>query len=76
MVPDKTFPVVHGTVLTLSCKDGHQMNGDKEVTCIVGTEFSYSDETHSPECGKNSDLVFYFQFVINICKFHLASGKD
>ena len=56
MVPDKTFPVVHGTVLTLSCKDGHQMNGDKEVTCIVGTEFSYS-ETNSPECGKYYGLV-------------------
>ena len=68
MIANEMFPVVPGTVLTLSCKDGHQMSGDKEVTCIVGTE--YYSETHSPECGKYYDLVLNFQFVIDICKFH------
>lgn len=67
MIANETFPVVPGTVLTLSCKDGHQMSGDKEVTCIVGIEFSYSG-THSPECGKYSDLVLNFQLMIDIQK--------
>ena len=65
MIANETFPVVPGTVLTLSCKDGHQMSGDKEVTCIGGTEFSYS-ETNSPDCGKYYDLVLNFQLMISI----------
>ena len=69
MVAKEKFPVLQGTVLTLSCQDGHQMSGDKEVTCIGGTEFNYS-KTHSPECGKNLDLVLYFQLGIDIYRFH------
>ena len=55
MAPDKEFPVAEGTVLTLSCKAGYQLIGDKEVTCSTETdsEFQYTIE---PRCGKNFNM--------------------
>ena len=43
-----TFPVATGTVLSLSCNEGYELSGDKEVTCIQNTEFKFTEE---PACG-------------------------
>ena len=49
MTADKTFPVTLGTVVTLSCKEGYELGGDKTVTCTKDTEFTFSAE---PQCGE------------------------
>jgi hypothetical protein len=47
---DPTLPVAAGTVLTLSCiAAGHQVQGDKTVTCKKDDEFTPSA---NPECGE------------------------
>ena len=49
MLADKTFPVTEKTTVTLSCNVGHQLKGDKVVTCTKNEEFQYSTE---PICGE------------------------
>ena len=49
MTADRTFPVTVGTVVTLSCKEGYELGGDKTVTCTKDTEFKFSTE---PQCGE------------------------
>ena len=49
MEADKKFPVTAETVVTLSCKAGYQIKGDKAVTCDKDTEFKFSKE---PQCGE------------------------
>ena len=49
MIADEKFPVYADTVLTLNCKEGYQLSGDKQITCTKDTEFQYSTE---PECGE------------------------
>ena len=55
MVAGKSFPVAEGTVVTVSCEEGHQLSGENELTCSVKTDalFDYSDE---PQCGEYLDL--------------------
>ena len=48
MLTDKTFPVIEKTTVTLSCNVGHQLKGDKVVTCSNNEEFHFSTE---PICG-------------------------
>ena len=42
------FPVATGTVVSLTCNTGYELEGDKEVTCIQNTEFKFTEE---PACG-------------------------
>ena len=45
-----TFPAVEETVLEVTCSDaGAIKKGSSKVTCILGTDFSYSDE---PSCSR------------------------
>ena len=45
-----TFPAVEETVLEVTCSDaGAIKRGSSKVTCILGTDFSYSDE---PSCSR------------------------
>ena len=48
MRADEQFPVSKGVVLSLICDEGHELKGDKEVTCTRNTEFQFSEE---PICG-------------------------
>jgi hypothetical protein len=44
------FPVDKGTVVEVSCSESGAINrGSSAVTCLSGTEFSYSEE---PSCSK------------------------
>ena len=44
------FPAVAETVVEVTCSDaGTIQKGSSKVTCILGTEFSYSDE---PNCSR------------------------
>merc|ERR1712176_275055 len=36
-----TFPVRGGDVIRVGCETGHVLEGDVEVTCVEGNEFSY-----------------------------------
>ena len=47
---DVKFPVAAGTELTLSCKAGYRLEGDKTVTCTKDTEFTYTEV--KPKCGE------------------------
>jgi len=48
-----TFPAVAETVLEVTCSDaGVIKRGSSKVTCILGTEFSYSDEPSCPRPGR------------------------
>ena len=38
-----------GTEVTLNCKDGYEISGDKAVTCVKDTEFEFTVE---PKCGE------------------------
>ena len=53
MKADKQFPVSTGTVLSLSCNEGHELRGDKTVTCTTNTKFHFSEE---PYCGEFNNL--------------------
>ena len=46
---NNTFPVTKGTVVTLTCREGYQLDGDNTVICDKDTEFTYSDE---PSCSE------------------------
>lgn len=42
------FPVAPGTVVVVTCTEPWATNrGDNQVTCVTGTEFSYTEE---PSC--------------------------
>ena len=58
------FPVPSETVLTITCNEGYQLNGDETVTCTKGIEFQYSTE---PKCGKirKPDMLSYSGRVLN-----------
>jgi hypothetical protein len=44
------FPVVPGTVVEVTCSElGALSKGSSQVTCVMGTEFSYSE---GPSCSK------------------------
>jgi hypothetical protein len=44
------FPVVPGTVVEITCSESGAINkGSNTVTCVTGTEFTYSTE---PSCQK------------------------
>ena len=43
-----TFPVTEGTEVSLTCKDGYELSGDKTVTCVKDTEFKFDEE---PTCS-------------------------
>ena len=48
-----TFPAVEETVLEVTCSDaGAMQKGSSKVTCILGTDFSYSDEPSCSRSGK------------------------
>ena len=49
MKADEQFPVSTGTVLSLSCNEGHELKGDKTVTCTRNAEFQFTVE---PYCGE------------------------
>ena len=57
MATDTVFPVKEGTILTVSCNEGYQLDGDKHVTCIKDTEFSHTSE---PKCGKKIYAIYAF----------------
>ena len=43
------FPVIQGTVVEVTCSDTNAVNeGSNQVTCTVGTEFTFSEE---PSCS-------------------------
>ena len=42
------FPVSAGTLVSLKCNAGYELEGDKEVTCTQNTEFQFSVQ---PTCG-------------------------
>ena len=45
---NEQFPVTVGRVLTLSCKEqGYGIVGSEQVTCKLGTKFSFDEE---PRC--------------------------
>ena len=52
MVADKEFPVFEGTPLLLSCYEGHELRGEKIVTCYENTNFlTESKQEHmEPTC--------------------------
>ena len=47
IIADQDFPVVEGTVLSLSCEGGEEVTGDNTVTCVKDTQFNFSEE---PKC--------------------------
>ena len=51
MEADKNFPVTVGTVITLSCKEGFEFNGDNIVTCASENKFKYA-ANGEPQCSE------------------------
>ena len=50
------FPVNHGTKVEVKCTDSDAVNeGSSEVTCSVGTVFSFFRQ---PSCSKSGLLSF------------------
>ena len=56
---DTEFPVSVGDVITLSCNDGHELYGNKEVTCVRDQTYEYHSE---PWCKEISKL----NYVVNL----------
>ena len=48
--PDQQFPVAKGTVLSLTCEAGYQLEGDEQVTCVLDKRFT-STSNSDPKCG-------------------------
>ena len=40
------FPVLLGSKISLSCKEGYRLRGDKIVSCHRETQFYYHTETN------------------------------
>ena len=47
MTTETQLPVPQGGEVFLKCDTGHTLTGDKKVTCIQGSEFSFTD---APAC--------------------------
>ena len=59
MVTTIRFPVSAGTVLSLSCNAGYELNGSSEVTCTQYTDYHFIDDV--PLCSEfYSDRVSLF----------------
>ena len=71
MVTEKEFPVAQGTVVSLTCTAGYQLEGDRTVTCDTNTEFLYSTE---PQCSESFTIV-YTSWQLMVIKFNFQ-GYD
>ena len=64
VLSDQDFPVVEGTVLTLSCRGGEEIEGDKTVTCVKDTEYQYTEE---PKCCEyavlSTSLIRHYMYT-------------
>ena len=40
---ETVFPILSGDEVTLKCSAGYKLRGDTTVTCVQGTEFSFSN---------------------------------
>ena len=48
------FPVDPGTVVEITCSESGAINkGSNTVTCVIGTEFTYSVEPHCEKPGNS-----------------------
>ena len=47
MMTETQFPLPPGDEVSLKCSPGHTLTGDNTVTCVEGTEFSF---TNAPSC--------------------------
>ena len=47
MTTEIQFPIPPGDEVPLKCSTGHTLNGDTTVTCVKGTDFSF---TNAPSC--------------------------
>ena len=52
MVTTSAFPVSTLTVVTVSCDEGYQLNGDETITCEKDTTFTYETQPSCVEIGK------------------------
>ena len=50
MKTTSTFPVSAGTVVSLKCNAGYELEGDSQVTCTQNSEFKFT--YIKPTCGK------------------------
>ncbi|XP_063691244.1 sushi, von Willebrand factor type A, EGF and pentraxin domain-containing protein 1-like [Bolinopsis microptera] len=48
LVTDSSFPVVYGTMISVSCEPGYSVMGSKEITCKKGIVFSH--QLSRPKC--------------------------
>ena len=46
------FPVVYGTVVTVTCDPGYELQGSNTVTCNIDTTFTFQDQPTCEQLGK------------------------
>ena len=66
MQSETVFPVDEGTVITVTCPDDYNLEGDGEVTCIHGTNFG-TNMPRFPRCevkSKYSELKYQHYYIL------------
>ena len=74
MVTSSTFPLSAGAVLSLSCNEGYEQSGDKEVTCTKNTEFQFNQEPICGELGGGTMAKNGEKWRWRIRLFHLSNS--
>ena len=49
---DTTFPLFYGTLLTVTCDTGYELEGSDTITCNHDTTFTFQDQPTCVEQGK------------------------
>ena len=68
VVTETVLPVEIGTIVNISCMEGYLQDGDKQITCTFGGDFSYQEE---PTCGKRSYNYTFNRWIKYSCINHL-----
>ena len=66
----KTGRFIYGTELTVSCKEGHLLEGDKEVDCLATGKFS-----NTPKCLGKSKLLQQEKYEQKINQLNSKPGR-
>lgn len=71
LVTQTKFPLTKGTVVSVSCKPGFSLIGDRVITCLGDAEFTFS--LSLPQClrGKIVQSVkLFFSCCMGVCKIY------
>ena len=70
-----TFPVRHGTVVTVSCDSDHVLKGSHVITCDKDKSFFFSSTPSCVNKGECTEYAAFSNFFLNILLVKLSTNN-